>query len=135
MTIQEIIEMWNGCADGGSEGGGEGVLVANVKMITIPGPGVQRTFSCDKTFDELRSAITSGVPVVALLESSGAGPTLYDVLTSTSADFAGSSPEGVYIKCQNVSCQNVSGGNTVVDAKELVFKADGTIEYEYISKY
>lgn len=115
-------------------GGGAGVLVANVKMTTIPGPSAQRSFSCDKTFDELQSAITSGVPVVALLESAGAGPSLYDVLASTYADFYGSSSVGVHIKCQNTFVESVAGGSTTVHAKELVFKADGTIEYNSYSK-
>lgn len=130
-TIPDMIAAITALGGGGGAGG---VLVANVKMTTIQGPRTQRTFSCDKTFDELQSAIISGVPVVALLESAGAGPSLYDVLASTYADFYGSSSVGVHIKCQNTFVESVAGGSTTVHAKELIFKADGTIEYNSYSK-
>lgn len=62
MTIQEIIEMWTGCADGGSEGGGEGsgdLSVAEVTVSVVSG-GAHRFYSGTPVLSEA----ADGAPAV-----------------------------------------------------------------------
>lgn len=79
MTIQEIIEMWNGCCDGEGSGGSE---CGGAVIVTATED--DEKFVLSKTWNELRTLLNSGT--IVMLQFSGADFTNNSLLVSCTHD-------------------------------------------------